>query len=340
MIAMSADGERRQFGRSFTRRTLIAGLIVGATAIGATLNASLAVADDGIIAAGGSGRPEKTAITFGVALTADHAPLYLGVNQGFFKQEGLDVTVRTTNPANAVTSLLSGELDVTSVTFVQIVTGAKQGVLVSVVAEVDRASKGYTAYVVKAGSPTKTLADLARKKIGVPQLNGICDFLLNDDFRAAGIAYGSVQYVALPFADLVPTVLSGGVESICLPEPLLTPTLEQGTIISVHDLFSGQHDNWPIGTYAVSPSFAKANPNTIGALQRALAKSRALAREKPEMVRQVLPTYAPIKPELANKIVLPEYPGTTDRSAVNRVVDLLKRVKFLSPDFTFPKSSG
>ena len=291
-----------------------------------------AVAEDQLLAIGGTGKPEKTELNFGYAQTADHAPLILGVKKGFFRDEGLTVNVRPVNPANTVANIVSGDLDVVNVTWVQYLTVGRQGISLKVVAEADRSAPNYADFVVAKNSPIRKPEELLGKKVGVVSTNGICDFLFDDTLKSEGLAFQQVGYATLPVPNLVSTLLSGGVDAVCLPEPFLTPAVEKGEVRSLFDLFSGAHADWPITTYGVTAAFAAKNPKTVGALQRALAKSRKYANEHPDELRATLSTYTAIPAGLAQKMAIPKYPLESDvAGGLARTEALLKRIGLL-PD--------
>jgi NitT/TauT family transport system substrate-binding protein len=321
------SGARRQ--RIAVRvRTLVLSIVCGLLP-GATLAQSSWAQSSDLFAAGGTGAPEKPQINAALIPTADHVVLVLASQRGFFKAEGLDVNLRVISPAAAVASLLSGDLDVTTVTWIQLLTATARNIDLKVVTETDRGRPGYTSFVAKAGSDIKSPADLMAKKVAVVVTNGTCDLLLNDYLAKNNIDYKSIRYATLGIPDMVPTLLREGIDAACLPEPLLSTTRKQGVIREIHDLFSGDYADWPITTYTVSAAFAARNPNTVGALRRAIEKSLKILNENPDEARALIPSYTPIPADVAKDIVLPLYPAKSDPQVAVRVADLLRRSNLL-----------
>src|SRR5215469_7816985 len=60
---------------------------------------------------------EKPNITFGVLPVTNVAVVYLSLKQGFFQQEGLNVTPRMMGTASAVASIVGGDFDIADVTW-------------------------------------------------------------------------------------------------------------------------------------------------------------------------------------------------------------------------------
>jgi NitT/TauT family transport system substrate-binding protein len=308
-----------------TRKRVSAAL--GAIVLACLATLASARAQDGLAAIGGTGKPEKTDILFAMTQTAEQAAFVLALQEGYFKDEGLNVTWKMRGGANAVTSLVSGDSDMTTVTWLQLLLVMKQGVSLRVVAETSRSGVGLAAFVVKPASTIRGPADMIDKKLGVITKNGVCDFILNDKLREERVDYSSIRYVNVPISDMIPTLLSGGVDGVCLPEPLLSPAKDSGDVRQVVDLFTGTHDNWPVTSYAVSTAFSEKNPNTVGAFQRALRRAQKLADAQPDKVRAVVPSYTPISAELAKKMSLPTFHEIDDiPGAVKRNTDLLKRL--------------
>jgi NitT/TauT family transport system substrate-binding protein len=273
-----------------------------------------------------AGYLEKPKLQFAILPTMDYAPIVLGLKEGIFSQEGLDVSYQISTAPALLNGLLGGTLDAAGVNWFGFVTAYNRGLPLTAVSELDRGAPGYTSFVVKGDSPIKTTADLIGKKVGVLATNGNCDLILNDLMMKQNLPYKQVQYVALAVPELVSTLLTGGIDAACVPEPMLTPAVKKSGLRGIVDLFSGAYDEFPIVSYSVTKQFKQANPNTFAALQRALSKSLKLAHDHPEMVREVLPGYTLIDEETARTVSLPRYPEVTDLAGLNAVADIMNRL--------------
>src|SRR5262249_27919755 len=69
------------------------------------LSARAAPAADDLFFEGGSGKPEKSDVLFAMSQTAEQAAFMLALNEGYFKEQGLDVTWKPRGGANAITGL-------------------------------------------------------------------------------------------------------------------------------------------------------------------------------------------------------------------------------------------
>lgn len=281
-------------------------------------------------AEGGTGEPEQAELTLGVLPTADYAAVYIAESEGYFEEEGLTVTPRVVQGGSAqVPALVGGDLDVSGVNWVGFLSAVNQGIPLRVVAEADRGTPGYSEIVSKPGSSIRDLADLAGKKVAVPATPGSCDLPVRGAMDAAGADSSEVEFVELPLPEMGPALERGGIDAACLPEPLLGAAKAQGQAQTVHDIFSGDYADFPIVGYSVTKEFADENPNTIGALQRALDKASNLANEDEQVVRDILPSYTQLDAEQASNITLPAYPARSDPAELQRAADLMQQYDVL-----------
>jgi NitT/TauT family transport system substrate-binding protein len=228
------------------------------------------------------------------------------------------------------------------VTWTAFLLATNRGIPLLPLSEADRGAKGQALFMVKNDSPIKTMDDLIGKKIAVVTVGGGCDLILNDVLNKKGLDYKSIGYTVMGVPDMAPTVLRGGVDAACIPEPLLSVVQAQGELRSVFDLFSGQYDGFPLVGFPVTRKFAESNPNTVAALQRALAKGLKFAHDNQDKLRDIFPTFTTLKPELARKIVLSHTPEQSDFTQLKTIGDLMDRLQMLPgktklPDVAMPK---
>jgi NitT/TauT family transport system substrate-binding protein len=307
--------------------------LAGSLLIGGLLSSQPALAQ--------AGKVEKPNITFGVFPITNYGVVYLSIQQGFFQAEGLNVTPRVMG-ANPVAGIVGGDFDTGGVTWTAFLLATNRGIPLLPLSEADRGAKGQALFMVKNDSPIKTMDDLIGKKIAVVTVGGACDLILNDVLNKKGLDYKSIGYTVMGVPDMAPTVLRGGVDAACIPEPLLSVVQAQGELRSVFDLFSGQYDGFPLVGFPVTQKFAESNPNTVAALQRALAKGLKFAHDNQDKLRDIFPTFTTLKPELARKIVLSHTPEQSDFTQLKTIGDLMDRLQMLPgktklPDVAMPK---
>ena len=162
---------------------------------------------------GSTGTPESsggsTKVKIGVIPIVDVAPIYLGLKQGFFSAEGLDVSLETAQGGAAIVpGVVSGQYQFGFSNSTSLLLATFQGlplkVVSSGVASTGAADKDFGGVIVKADSPIKSAADLAGKRIAVNTLKNINTTTVNQVVRAAGGDPSKIEYVELPFPDIAP----------------------------------------------------------------------------------------------------------------------------------------
>ncbi|GAA0447550.1 sulfonate ABC transporter substrate-binding protein [Paractinoplanes deccanensis] len=267
-----------------------------------------------------------TALKVGVIPIVDVAPIYLGVKQGFFKSEGLDVTLETAQGGAAIVpGVVSGQFQFGFSNTTSLLLAASQGLPLKVVsagvASTGEQGKDFGAVVVKKDSPIKTAADLAGKRVAVNTLKNINTTTINKVVRDAGGDPSTIKYVELGFPDIAAAVAKGDVDAGQVVEPFLTIATGQGDRQVVAN-YAGTDPDLMVGMYFTSQQFLAKNPEVAKKFTAAMAKSLDYASSHGDEVRAVLNDYTKIDPEVQKNMVLPKWPSAVDKDSVQVLSDL------------------
>lgn len=304
-----------------------------------TLAAALALALTFALAACGGGSSPATsadgttAVKVGVISIIDVAPIYLGVSKGFFKEQGLDVTLEAAQGGAAIVpGVMSGQYQFGFSNTVSLLLAQSQGLPIKVVSAGNSStgdtSKDFGAVVVPANSPIRTAADLAGKKVAVNTLKNINTTTVNAVVRQAGGDPSNIQYVELPFPDIAAAVAKGDVDAGQLVEPFLTIAAGQGDR-QVAANYAGTDPGLAVGLYFSSKQFISQNSKVAQGFTAAMQKSLDYAQAHPDEARAIVSTYTKIDPAVQAKMVLPKWPSTVDSAAVQKLADLALQDKLL-----------
>jgi NitT/TauT family transport system substrate-binding protein len=275
----------------------------------------------------GSTTPEgKTQVTVGVIPIVDVAPIYLGVQEGFFGDENLEVKLETAQGGAAIVpAVVSGQYQFGFSNTTSLLLASSQGLPLTVVAagvaSTGVEGKDFGAVVVKADSPIRTAKDLAGKRVAVNTLKNINTTTINNVVAKAGGDPSTISYVELPFPDIAAAVANGDVDAGQVVEPFLTIATGQGDRQVVSN-YAGTDPDLTIGMYFTSKQYAGENAETVERFTAAMKKSMDYAAAHPDEVRAVLSTYTKIDPAVQEKLVLPTWPAAVDRDSVQLLADL------------------
>ncbi|MFF3855198.1 ABC transporter substrate-binding protein [Micromonospora sp. NPDC002575] len=179
------------------------------------------------------------------------------ISKGVYAKHRLDVElVRSGGGSAAVAAVLSGAADFGYVNGYTAINAYNTGFPIQMVsgANINALPPAKPAQGVFVGkdSPIKSPADLAGKKIAVNEINGINQIVTASWLKANGVEPESVSFVALPFAEQIPAVLSGRVDAAQLGYSLLGNNNDG--VRSLADPFASSNKVY-IATYVAAKNF-------------------------------------------------------------------------------------
>lgn len=201
-------------------------------------------------------------VKVGVLKLTSSAPLFVGVEKGFFREYGIEPELHFFQAAAPiVTALAAGQIDVgaTGVTaaLYNVVLGGEQ---VWIVADKGREWPGYplTGIVVQKelyDGGLRGIADLKGKRIGITTLGSTFHYHLGNILEKADLKLSDVRVVPLQTMPAVLEALKGKqVDAIFLPQPL--PGVAESQGIGKILFWAGDLEPWQIATVFYSKAFA------------------------------------------------------------------------------------
>ncbi len=302
---------RVPFPGSTTTRVLL-------TALAATL--VLAGCGGGSDDGDASGSGGTTTVDVGVIPILDVAPIYLGVKQGFFKEQGLELKLQSAQGGAAIVpGVVSGQYEFGFSNTTSLLVAASQGLPLKVVTEgvasTGEKGKDFGGIVVAADSPIRTAADLAGKRVAVNTLKNINTTTTNKVVRDAGGDPSKIAYTELAFPDIVPAVTKGDVDAGQVVEPFLTIAKKQG-LREIASNFAQTDPKLTVGLYFTSQKYATEHADTVKKFATAMQKSLKYANDNPDAARAILPSYTKIDPDVQAAVTLPSWPDTIDSASI------------------------
>ena len=308
-------------GKNVARRTVPA-----AVAAAAALALAACSGSSGEPEPAASGEGGLTPVTVGVIPIVDVAPIYLGVEQGFFEDEGLDVTLEPAQGGAAIVpAVVSGEYEFGFSNVTSLLLASQQGLPLKVVAPgnltTGEVGKDFAAVVAMPDSGIEDAADLAGKTVAVNTLNNIGDTTVSAVVDAAGGDASQVEFVEMGFPDMPAAVESGQVDAAWILEPHLTRALQAGAE-PVSWNYAEVDPNLLIAAYFTTEQQIANDPETVDAFTAALKESLSYAEEHPDETRAVLDSYTEIDPAVKDAMVMPRFTPDLDEAQLQLLADL------------------
>ena len=290
------------------------------------LAAACGGSDDGGGSSAGGGSGDLEPVAVGLIPIVDVAPIYLGDQQGFFEEQGIDLELETAQGGAAVVpGVMNGQYQFGFSNVTSLLLAAEQGLPLQIVAN-GVASTGeegadFGAVVAGAESGITGAADLAGKRVAVNTLNNIGTTTINESIRAAGGDPSGVQYVELPFPDMPAALDAGNVDAIWVVEPFLTIATNGGATF-VASNYVDAADDLTVATYFTSKQFAAENGDVVDRFTTALEQSLEYASQNEAETRAVLSEYTEIDPAVIEAMTLPAWPTEINEESLQRLADL------------------
>ncbi|HMJ92216.1 MAG TPA: ABC transporter substrate-binding protein [Candidatus Acidoferrum sp.] len=223
--------------------------------------------------------PMKVRVGY-VGITCE-APIFSAVEMGFFKEEGLDVSLVKCDWKNYKDVLALGGYDVTHHLIMYFLKPLEQGLDVKITGGIHR---GCLRVQAKVDGKINNVKDLRGKRIGVPGMGTPPFIFANRVLGANGIDPSKeISWIVFPAGELGLALEKGEVDAIANSEPIGSMLIAQGKVKNVAD----QAVDMPYAdeyccAVIVNGKFLTKNPKASSAATRALLKAAKWVEANPK----------------------------------------------------------
>ncbi len=269
-------------------------------------------------------------IKIGLLPIINVAPIFVGQEKGFFRDEGLTIDTKTFQGGAAITTaVISGDVDIGFSNVATQVIAHVQGAPVRIVATNDVSSSRaiIDEIYVKANSPIKSLRELTGKRVAINALRGLPDLLLRASIDTDGGDSGKVTFVEIPYPQMGQVLAAGQVDAAYPSEPFKIIVSGDGTraVGNPRRLIEGA----PYGIWVASLSKIASDKDALVRFQRALAKSIEYSVANPEEVRRVASSFTRINPDVLGRMQLPAWNASVDMPGLQNIIALMQKYEFI-----------
>lgn len=301
-------------------------------ALVATLAVAACGSDDDSGDGGGGADGGTTGLTVGYFPLVHTATAVHAQETGLFAEEGLDVTLeQTAGGAQAIPSLVAGELDIVYGNYTSALLAAQQGLPVRILAGNDVGADDH-AIMVTGDSSLQEPADLAGATVAVNNLQNIGSVAVNAILEEEGVDASTVDFVELPYPDMQAALDAGDVDAIWQVEPFQASALANGHRV-LFPLFSGPVEGMPVAGWLTTEQFVQDNPDAVAGFRAALAASVEELQGDRERLVELVPTYTQVPAEVVEQVALPEWAAEPDEEQLQKMADLMLDFGIISEEF-------
>ncbi|MFK5634123.1 ABC transporter substrate-binding protein [Ornithinimicrobium sp. LYQ103] len=279
-------------------------------------------------AAAGDG--ELTEVTVGTLPILPTAVIELGIDEGFFEDEGLELQVETGQGGAALLpAVMSGSMDFATGNPISLLQARDQGLDVRVVSSYTYDTpEGVHAVLALADSDITSAKDLEGKTVAVNTLKSMGDLTIMEAVAQDGGDPEAVTFVEMPYPNMEQALDRGDVDAVWTPEPFMTII---GSGIGKVVTYPGVEsvEGHPTMMFFSSGEFIDGEAETVQKMSTAINAAMDFASENPDAVRAKAIEMLDLDPALAEKVVLEDFGGPVRRDVVQAFGDLMDKYGIL-----------
>lgn len=280
--------------------------------------------------ASSDGTPKITVLRSNGAL---FEPLYIAQQQGYFKDAGLDVTIRAgaQDTSQNAPSVLNGEAQFAMTDSSGFLKGAAKNMPIRIatglVNSTDKTDPT-DGLLVKKGSSLKTFADLEGKTVGLSALGGTSQFIVEYLVEKDGGDPSKIKFVALPTTSLTDAAKSGKTDAVFSFGAFYAAARKAG----LQTIGNGMNDLPGItqGVLFSTEKYLSANTETAEKFTGAVAKAITYANKHPDAVRAIDKKYTQLSDDYIDSAQVSLYDETIDTTVMRTVITKMHEYGLLS----------
>lgn len=303
------------------------------------LLAGIALATSVLAACGGGDggaatgqRGELTEVKVGVLPIADVAPLYVGIEQGFFEEEGLRVEPQVAQAGAAITTgVVSGDFDVGFAAAIIMILANAEGLPVRIIATGNQAAleaeDAWAGIMVPEDGPVDELADLEGQTVAVNALEGTVQLTMLAALEKQGVDTSTIEFLEIPFPDMPAALKDGQVPAVGTVEPFVTSIEQQGGRMLLPYLHTVE-PGMTVGTYFTHERTLEEQPDLVERFAAAMNRSLEYTRDHEQEARDAIAEYTETPPEVLSELSLPLWRSELNPESIQLQADLAQEFGF------------
>jgi NitT/TauT family transport system substrate-binding protein len=244
--------------------------------------------------------PERKQVTLAVGgkNSLYYLPLTICERLGYFKEQGLDVTVNDfRGGAQSLQALVGGSVDVVTGAYEHTIRMQAKGQDIRAVIELGRFPGIAVGLRKEKAAGYRSAADLKGMKIGVSAPGSSTNFFVMYMMSKAGLKPTDASYIGVGIGPAaVAAAKKGEIDAVSNVDPVMTKLEQDGDVRIIADsrteegtraLFGGSN---PAAVLYLKQDFIEKNPNTVQALVNAFYKTlKWLEQATPEQIAATVP---------------------------------------------------
>lgn len=265
----------------------------------------------------------------------DVAPLFAAIQNGYFRELGLEIdTTPSAGGAAGIPGLVGGSFDIAYGNVVSALLAAQQGLDVKVIAagtNVIDPKLDATGIFVKSDGGIKSGKDLEGKSIGVNTRNNVIWLYARAWVKATGGDPERVTFKEVPFPQMEDALRQQRVDAAFMVPPFSAVAEQKGGLSKVGAPYSDIQPGVDVGQYITTVKVLAAKPEAVRKFVTGLRKGVEWynANLTNEALLTLISGYTKADVALLKLVPVPTAPLRTDVSQVRKTMDMMIESKLL-----------
>jgi NitT/TauT family transport system substrate-binding protein len=282
-----------------------------------------------------------TTLKLGILPVADVAPVYLGIEKGFFEKNGIELELQPAAAGAAlVASVQSGEVPIGYSNVLSLMQAKERGLDVTTVAQGSLSMepnkepqdpRGQN-ILVSADSDIESVKDLAGKTLAVTGSGSLMELTARAAIDREGGDSDSVEYLEVESPQMSAALADGQVDAVTVNEPFASVMIAEGARAIAHPYTDLDDPASQIAVYFSQSKFIDENPELIKSFQTAMEESLTYAQDHLDEVRAIIPEFSTIPADKVEAMVLPYWTPEINESSLKEIADLAVDYGFLDSE--------
>ncbi|UOQ57381.1 ABC transporter substrate-binding protein [Leucobacter allii] len=315
--------------------------LIGAAAVALALTGCSPAASDAPEPAEG----ELQTVKVGAVPVVDVAALYVGENEGFFAEQGIELEIEFGQGSAAmIPALINGQYDLLYGGSVNLLQAVGQGLPLVATAVGGRSTgvvgEDHGGVLVPADSEIQSAADLEGRTVAVNALRGLHEVALWEAIRKDGGDPAQVDFVEMALPDMGAALEIGQIDAASTAEPFLGVLQGAGDRL-VTSTYAEADPDFVTALYFTTEEKAESDRELIERFNTALEQSFDYAQEHPDAVRAELGNFTEIDPALVDGMILTDFTWGLTEGDLQLIADLAAAAESLDdPDGATERAAG
>jgi NitT/TauT family transport system substrate-binding protein len=257
----------------------------------------------------------------------DELPLYVGVDQGFFKKRELEMSLTpVANQGVLISALQSRSAEMGSSVLVSMLPAQEAGISLAAVATcVSFPVPKNVGLLARTGGDVKSAKDLSGHKIGIPGLKSYFHIMVLRWLAEKNIDPSHITFVEVPFPQMTDLLKAGQVDAVVTVDPFYHRILESKIGFQFDNFVATVPNGTIIDCYATLKDWALKNIAAVHAFRDTLTESIAYIKAHEASARESLAKWTKQPPAVVEETLIPNFTVPVSAAQIQWWIDLAKK---------------